>query len=53
MRVGADYQASIPNSNSVKKKPASKNHPENSILVWSPQNNIPDEKCIFLFMLVL
>ena len=45
MRVGNDYQAFVPNMNTVQRKPAPDNHFENAILIWSPKNNIPEEKC--------
>jgi len=44
MRVGNDYQAFVPNVNTVQRKPAAENHNENAILIWSPKNNIPEEK---------
>lgn len=44
MRVGSDFQAYVPNVSTVQRKPAPENHNENAILIWSPDNHIPEEK---------
>lgn len=45
MRVGSDYQAYVPNVSTVQRKPAPDGNFENAILIWSPDNHIPNEKC--------
>jgi hypothetical protein len=44
MRVGSDYQATVPHVSTVLEKPASQSTAENAVLIWSPVNNIPEEK---------
>lgn len=48
MRVGYDYQAFIPDVSTVMSKPAPDYEPEHAVLIWSPSNTIPDDKCNFI-----
>ncbi|RWS26236.1 hypothetical protein B4U80_11175 [Leptotrombidium deliense] len=44
MRVGTEYQAVVPDKSTVLPKPAPDYEPEHAVLVWSPTNDIPEDK---------
>ncbi|RWS04394.1 REST corepressor 1-like protein [Dinothrombium tinctorium] len=44
MRVGSEYQAVVPDKSTVLPKPAPDYEPEHAVLVWSPTNDIPEDR---------
>lgn len=48
--MGSDFQAVVPHINTVLTKPAPSSLSENAVLVWSPVNDIPEEKCMSFFL---
>lgn len=49
IRIGGDYQATVPLLATVKVKPAPEGAPEKAVLVWSPTSGIREDDCEFGF----